>query len=149
MSKQVGLDMYLYRNTGSYGTPTWVVVENVRDLNGADSMAEADVSRRGTAVTGSGFKQNEPTLREMSFDWEMVRDEADADFTALRTAYAARTLVEFAFADGAIATTGTNYFRIECKIFGFERSEPLEGPNTYKVTAKPCYSANAPLLVTV
>ena len=147
MSKQVGLDMYLYRNTNTFASPTWAIVENVRDLTGPDSFAEADVSRRNTGA--SAFKQSEPTLREVSYEWDMVHDPSDADFAALLTAYAARTLTEFAFADGPIATTGTKYFRIECKLFEFSRNEALEDANIYHVVAKPCYSANAPSAVTV
>ena len=51
---------------------------------------------------------------------------SDADFAALLTAYQNRTMVEFAFADGVIATSGTKYFRIECKLFEFSRNEALE-----------------------
>lgn len=147
MAKQVGLDQYLYRNTATYGSPTWVIVENVRDLTASDTYAEADVSRRNTGA--SAYKQTEPTLREMSFEWDMVYDPSDADFTALLGFHQARTLVEFAFSDGVIATTGTKYFRIECKLFDFTMDEPLEDGKIVHVVAKPCYSSNAPVYTTV
>jgi hypothetical protein len=140
----VGLDMLLNRNSAAYATPTWVEVKNVRDLSGPDSMGEADASSRRVKV-----KQFEPTLEEIAFEWEMIYDPADADFVAFQTAYRTRAKVDLAFSDGPMATSGTNYFRIECKIFGFERSETLEGMATRKVTAKPCYSANAPVATTV
>lgn len=151
MGKQIGLDMKLYRATGS---PAWNLVDNVRDLTGPDSYSEADVS-----VRAAGIKLTEPALRDISFDWEMIYDENDADFVAIRTAYAAKTMIEFAFADGVLGTAGTTgsggtagvkYIRVECKIFKFERSEALEGANSYAVTAKPCYSADdAPTVQTV
>jgi hypothetical protein len=151
MGKQVGLDMKLYRATGS---PAWNLIDNVRDLTGPDSFSEADVSCRAV-----GIKLTEPALRDISFEWEMVYDETDTDFTTLRTAYAAKTLVEFALADGLIGTAGTTgsggvagskYIRVECKIFKFERNEALEGANLYSVVAKPCYSsAAAPTIATV
>lgn len=151
MGKQVGLDMKLYRATGS---PAWNLVDNVRDLTGPDSFSEADVSVRGV-----GIKLTEPALRDISFDWEMIYDESDTDFTAIRTAYAAKTSIEFAFADGTLGTAGTTgsggtagvkYIRVTCKVFKFERSEALEGANSYAVTVKPCYSSNsAPTIQTV
>ena len=144
MSKQVGLDMYLYYNTGTYGSPTWTLIENVQDLTGPDSFAEANVSRRKVK-----FEQLEPTLRKVSFEWGMIYDPSDTAFAALKANYAAKTLTEFAFADGPIATNGTIYLRIECKIFTFDRDESLEGANAYKVVAKPCYSSNVPSVVTV
>lgn len=144
MPEQIGLDMKLYRNSGTYASPTWVLVDNVADLKGPDSMGEAVIGIRGKA-----YEQYEPGLRKVSFDWDMIKDETDTNFSALRTAYGAKTLTEFAFANGAIATTGTKYFRIECKLFEFSRDESLEGANKYHVVAKPCWSANVPSYVTV
>lgn len=143
----VGIDHKLYRNTGTFATAVWNLVDNVRDLTIADSFAEADVSRRA-----SGIKQMEPTIRDISIDFEMVWDTADADFAAMFTAYAARSLLEFAFADGPIGTAGTvasggtvdvTFTRLSCKIFKWERNEPLEGAATVAVTLKHCYTANA------
>ena len=57
--------------------------------------------------------------------------------------------VEFAFANGPIATSGTTYTRQECKIFQFDEDQPLTGGIGAQVTAKPCKSANAPTVVTV
>jgi hypothetical protein len=139
MSKQVGLDMKLYYNTGSFAAPTWAEISNCRDLTGPDSFAEADVSRRA-----AGFKQYEPTIRDFSIEWEMVKDDNDAGFTLVRTRYAAKTIIELALADGGITVSGTIFFRVECKLFKFERNESLEGANLYSVTAKPCWSANTP-----
>lgn len=134
MVKQIGLDMKLYWNDDVYASPSWTLITNVRDLTGPDSMTEADVSRRA-----SGMKQTEPALRDISIDWEMVYDETDAGFIEIRDRYYARTMIELALANDAIATVGTEYLRVECKIVKFERSEPLEGANTYAVTAKPCW----------
>jgi hypothetical protein len=144
MSKQVGLDMDLYYNSATWAAPTWALISDCRDLTGPDSFAEADVSRRA-----AGFKQTEPSLRDASFEWEMVYDPLDAAFALLKARYAAKTLIELALADGPILTVGTIYFRIECKLFKFERNESLEGANLYSVSAKPCYSANPPQVVTV
>lgn len=151
MSKQVGLDMKLFRATGA---PAWAEVENVRDLSSPDSFGETDVSIRGKAI-----KLTEPTLRDISIEWEMVFDETDVDFTAIRTAYTGKTLIQLALADGAIGTSasvasggtaGVKYISLSCKILKFERNEALEGPNTYAVSAKPCYSAvAAPTVQTV
>lgn len=144
MSKQVGLDMKLFRATGS---PAYAEVENVRDLSAPDSFSEADVSKRGCAV-----KLTEPGQRDMAIEFEMVYDENDTDFTAIRTAYLAKSAITFALADGAIGTAGTvasggtagvKFIALTCKILKFERNEPLDGPNTYSVSAKPSYSANA------
>ena len=144
MGKQIGLDMKLYRNTGSFAIPVWTLIDNVRDLSATDTRSEAEVSRRASA-----FKQFEPAQRDFSAEWEMVYDGADANFTALRNAHRDSTLIEFAFADGLIATVGTIFLRIECKVFEFSRSEPLDDANIYSVAVKHAYTANIPAYVVV
>ena len=134
----VGLDYLLYRNTGTYGSPVWALMNNVQDEKEGSALAEAELNSRKSKEV-----QKEPTLIERVFTWSMIKDETDADYVALRTAKDARTLVEFAFANGAIATTGTTYYRQECKLFGWEDEKPLTGGVVTSVTAKPCRSANA------
>src|SRR5690349_14361333 len=116
----VGLDMKLYRNTGTFASPVWTLVDNVQDLKRGSSMGEAELNARNSQIV-----QKEPTLQEYVFNWGMIKNETDTNYTALRTAKDARTLVEFAFANGLIATSGTSYFRIETKLFGFDDEEPL------------------------
>lgn len=144
MPSYIALDMTLYRNTGTYGSPTWDLVDNVRDLRIPRTMKEANVSTRKVKV-----EQVEPTLLALGVEWEMVRDDADTDYTALQTAFEGRSMVELAFANGPIATQGTKYTRCEMKLFDFSEQEPLEGANLVSVVAKPCRSANAPSTVTV
>jgi hypothetical protein len=142
----VGLDMDLYRNTGTNATPVWVLIDNCRDLKRAKSRGEADVSIRKFKE-----RQKEPALHERVYTWQMLRDETDTNYTGLRTNYEAspQPITELAFANGLIATSGTTYFRQECKLFGWDDDEPLEGAVLTDVTAKPCKSAFAPTTVTV
>lgn len=136
----VSIDMSLSFNTGTFGSATWAIV-NARDVKLGITMGEGDVSNRG-----SGLELKEPTLqgRELSFD--IVADELDTVFTAMRTAFLGRTVVEFALANGPIGTSGSSasggtagvaMSRCSYKIFGFERNEPLEGSVTVSVTCKP------------
>jgi hypothetical protein len=138
MGHQLGLDMKLYYNSGTRVSPTNVLITNVRDLTGPDSFSEADVSRRA-----SGRKQSEPALRDISFEWEMVYDPTDTAFVLIQTRYYARTMIELILANDAIATSGTEYLRVECKLTKFERNEALEGANLYSVVAKPCWPGYA------
>ena len=137
MSKQVGLDMVLYYDDASdWDDPEYLECDDVRDLTGPDSLGEADVS-----IRGNGLKLSEATLREMSFEWDMVHDPANAAFVFFHNAYVTKAKVEILLADGDIETPGTKYLRIEVKLFKFDRSEPLEGANIRSVVAKPCWKA--------
>lgn len=120
-------------------------VPNVKDLTLEFADDEADASIRGS----SGYKMTEPTLRGATISFEMVYDTSDSDFTAIMAAYFARTSLFIAVADGPIATVGTWYFKAECKVFGFQKTEALGDIQKVAITLKPCYSSNIPTTVTV
>lgn len=143
---QVGLSMKIYVNSGTYGSPTWAEITNVADAKIDTGTAdEAEVSSRAVS-----WKQYEPGLKDATFEWDMRYKQSDSTgLNALTTAWSSGTLKEFAFADGDIATSGTKYFRCECKIFSVARDEPLSDSVVVHIKARPCYSANAPQIVTV
>ena len=140
MSVKLGMDAKLFRNTGTYETPLWTEVTNVRDVTLNLEAGEADVTTRGNA----GWRANVATLRDASLEFEMVWDAEDDDFTAIRTAFLTNGSVEFAVMDGDVATAGSQGLRALMSITNFSRSEPLEEAITVSVTAKPTYSANPP-----
>ena len=140
MSVKLGMDAKLFRNTGTYETPTWTEVTNVRDVTLNLEAGEADVTTRGNA----GWRANIATLRDASLEFEMVWDAADDDFTEIRTAFLTNGSVEFAVMDGDIAASGSQGLRATMSITNFSRSEPLEEAITVSVTAKPTYSVNPP-----
>lgn len=145
MGVKLGLDAKLYRNTGTYASPTWNEVKNVKDLTLNLEAGEADVSTRGNG----GWRANIATLKDASLEFEMVWDTADDDFTAIRTAFLTNAAIEFAVLDGASNSSGAQGLRASMAITNFSRSEPLEEAIKVSVTAKPTYSANAPEWMTV
>lgn len=140
MGVKLGMDAKLYRNTGSYGTPVWNEVENVKDVTLNLEAGEADVTTRGNA----GWRANIATLKDASLEFEMVWDTADDDFTAIRTAFLTNGTVEFAVLDGDITTAGSQGLRASMAITNFSRAEPLEEAIKVSVTAKPTYADNPP-----
>lgn len=144
MTVRLGLNAKLYRNTGSYGTPTWTEIEAVKDLSLADAMTEADV----TARKHGGYRAMVAALREVGIEFDMPNIVADVDLLALRTAYNARSTIEFAVMDDAIATSGAHGVRFSGQIFQRNRDEKLEEAQMYAWTIKPTDSDNAPSEVT-
>jgi hypothetical protein len=142
---KIGLEMKLYRNTGTYESPTWTEMTNVRDVTLNLEKGEADVTTRGSG----GFRATKGTLKDASLEFESVYDPDDADYVALETAYFNDTALDVAVADGDIAVSGTKYIRAEMEVFSFSRSEPLEEGVTVSVSMKPTYSAHPPAQVTV
>jgi hypothetical protein len=103
MSVKLGLDAKMFRNTGTYSTPVWNEIKNVRDVTLSLETGEADATTRGN----NGWRATVATLKDGSVEFDMVWDSADDDFTAIRDAFLNKTALELAVMDGDIATTGS------------------------------------------
>lgn len=145
MGVKLGLDAKLYRNTGTFASPTWTEVQNVKDLTLNLEAGEADVTTRGNA----GWRATLAALKDASIEFEMVWDTADTDFTAIKDAFFGSTGIEFAVMDGDITVAGTQGLRATMSITSFSRSEPLEEAISVSVAAKPTYADNPPSWMTV
>ena len=140
MGFKLGMEARLYRNTGTYETPAWTEIDNVKDVTLNLETGEADVTTRAN----NGWRATAATLKDGSVEFEMVWDTADAGFTAIQEAYFDNTSIEFAVMDGDIATSGTQGLRATMAVTNFSRNEPLEEAITVSVTIKPTYADNAP-----
>jgi len=140
MSTKLGLDAKLYRNSGTYETPSWVEMTNVKDLTLNLESGEADVTTRGN----NGWRATVATLKDGSIEFEMVWDTEDAGFEALSAAYFGDTAIGIAAMDGDITEAGRRGLWADMAVVDFSREEPLEEALSVKVTLKPTYSANAP-----
>lgn len=139
MAHKMGFDCKLYRNTGTYGSPTWDLVPNVRDATVQMEFDEADSSIRGALA---GAKLTSAALLSLSIEFSMVWDTADTDMLAFRTAAFARTGVDLIALDqtttGGVSPYGQGP-RAICQLFGLNRPEPINGIVTLDIVAKPCY----------
>lgn len=147
MADKLGLEMKAYRNTGTHASPTWVEVDNIKDLEFDFEKARADMTRRASG----GWRQERGTLKNGRATFQMVYDTADADYAYFAGAFVANTTFEMAFADGAIATAGTQYLRMRIDIFNFSRTENLEEGVmvSVEVGSAPAPSGEEPEFVTV
>lgn len=140
MAFVLGMNAKAYHNTGSYGTPTWDEMPNVRDVEINGEAAEADLTTRG----GGGWRQRAATIRDGQVEFSSIWDTADTDLMAVKDAWKAGTLIDMAFMDGDIATSGSQGMRAEMAVTQFTRSEGLEDALTVNVSVAPGYSDNAP-----
>ena len=141
----LGLNAKLYRNTGTYGSPTWNEIPNVKDVTLSLEKGETDATTRGNG----GWEAVIATLKKASIEFNMVWDTADQDLIALRDAWLGDTVIEFAVMDGDINTPGNQGLRASCMVTKFSRKEPLEEALMAEVSIKPSYSAFAPSWYTV
>jgi len=136
---RTGLQCKTYYNSATYASPTWVEIVNIRDEDLDMTIGEADMSRRA-----SDWEEIVVTLKKGTFNFDVVYKYGDAVFTVLLNAFLNRTAVEFAFADGAIATSGTLYLRATCYVGGVKQNRKLTEGVTYPFTLRVAASDNAP-----
>ena len=139
MSSVLGLDCKAYRNTGTYGSPTWNEIPNIRDLTIPMEKTKADVSSRA-----SKYRMSRGTLRDINISFSMVWDTADADFTALRDAWLNDTSIDMVFLDGSSATVGSQGPRAYFEVTKFERTENLEETAMVNVEICPTHNLTNP-----
>lgn len=146
MSKIAGYECKLYRSStvmaasdfASIAAKTWTVIPNVRDLTLNIETGEADITTRAN----SGWKQTMATLKDGSIEFEMVWDNTDADFLAIKNAWRDKTEIAIAAMDGAIATSGNQGLVTNCYVTNFSRNEALDDAVKMSITMKPSsYSA--------
>jgi len=140
----IGLNGKAYYNSGTYGTPTWVLTSNVGDISVTDEMNTTNIQVRSQ----SGFEVTVAGLRKVAFEFSMVYDPADSAQTALRTAYGARTKTDFLFLDQINGTAGSQGLRVLGLVTKFARQEKINEAMMVDAKIEPTYdSTNAPVSV--
>lgn len=121
----VGGEAKFYYNSGTYGSPTWVLIPNSQDLDAPDSRTQVPAPTRGAWP----FIGHLPGSRTMGLAWSSLKKKgtSDAVSTAIKAAYDAGTPMEFAVCDGPIATTGTKGKRMIGIVTKADDGLPLDG----------------------
>lgn len=135
MGVKLGFNCKMFRNTGTWGSPTWVAVPLVRDLKVSGNFAEWEATVRGSG----GNAQAEPTELAWSAEGQLLWDPSDASMTAIVTAAMARSSVDIALLDGAASGASSQGVRALWKFFKFERGEELKNGVVIDFMIKPCY----------
>jgi len=144
MSAQTGRSCKLYRNTGTWASPTWSEIDTIRDNTLNMGGTEVDASRRASA-----FKLFLKGLKEISVEGQIIHDMDDTNCEALYDAYHNDTNVEILVLDGAVTTAGSEGVRFEAKVMQYNRSEPLDDLNAADIVMKPAGDyTNAPTTYT-
>lgn len=138
--ERIGLDGKLYRNTGTYASPTWTEIDNVKDVSFSCDADKADVTTRRS----DGWKEYLMTLFDAGIEFEMVWDTEDANFTAIQDAFFSRGNLDIAVMDGDIAVDGAEGLRATVGVAKFGRKEPLAEAMTVDVSLVPVKNDNSP-----
>jgi hypothetical protein len=141
MGVKTGNEAKAYHNTGTYGTPVWDEITNIRDLTVSVEKNKIDASKRG-----STWRLNKFGLKDASVDFQMLFDEDDTDFAVIRDMFFAAPAAatqEFALMSEDIATVGSEGLRALMEVASFTKNEPLEDVQTVDVSLAPVPSSDA------
>jgi len=132
MAYKLGLDCKLYySSSGVSGAKT--LATNVRDVTLSVEATEADLTTRGSG----GWEAIVAALLKGSLEFDIVWDTADAFFTALQTAFFAKSIIGIWVLDAA--TPSGQGLKADMSVLKFSRNEPLTGGVTVSVSLKPAY----------
>src|SRR5690606_11297273 len=108
-----------YYNTGSYDTPTWVLIDEISDETHPD--LNVDVAQLN--VRSSDWKLNLPARLGAAFEFTLLWNPGNTAFDALRTAWLARTIRQYAFVNGEITTSDVEGLKAYCFISQFNATK--------------------------
>ena len=139
MKRLLGRDCKLYMNTGSYGTPVWNPIDNVKDLALNLPRGEHDSSTRGSGEYDEVLRTNIKAAVEFDIPWDLD----DTDFTALLAAFLPGGAdKEYLVMLGDVTVPGTQGLRATMTILKFDLPQKREAGVDVPVSMKPASSAH-------
>lgn len=109
---KTGINSGGYRNTGTYGSPTWSEMTLIRDVSPAMPWDMGDASSRATRA-----KLYTKTQCDIGYQVVMRADDADAAYQAMYDASVSPTaVVDLMLLDGDITTEGAMGVRAEFNV---------------------------------
>jgi len=121
MAVKVGLEGVAYINEGTFGSPSWAVIELTKDAAMNLEKTLADLSSRASG----GWRWKKSALKDFKLDLQMVYDGADTAQALIAAAFLADTTVDLMILDDAVGSGGSG-FRAQFEVASYNKSEPLE-----------------------
>ncbi len=135
-----GIAAVVYRNTGTYGSPTWTAMTLVRSVSDNSKWDTGDTSTRASRA-----KTAAKTQVDLPHDIEMRADDADTAYVAMFAAWASPTsVVDLLILDGAIATEGAMGIRAEFIVCGRPQNQGAGDIIYTSFPIMPAWTANGP-----
>jgi len=131
--------MVLAHNTATDATPTWVTIDEIGDLTVELSTAEAEVDLRI-----SNFILNLPSKISGGINFNLANNAtgtATDQHEVLRASFFARTQLQYASSDQAIATSGAQFFKAFCSVTNFSWAQPTQGLSDHDVNLSLAYNS--------
>lgn len=146
---KLGVNCKAYRNTGTYGSPTWNEFTEFGDFSVSLDWDTQDVLRRGQRV-----KQKVKTLLSLEVKAKHLAIDKPAssdttDYTALMDAMLSDTAVDVMILNGDIATSGVRGFRFDAQVSGASEDQGPGAVLMDDITLTPTPTGNDPKAVLI
>lgn len=130
LGPKVGHDMYLYRGTGTYASPTWGLISQIGDVNIPElNMGLAELKRRA-----NNFVKNLPTLvQSISVEFNLIHGLDATIFESMIEEFFDGTPRDWLILDGTSATSGAQGLRLPALIQNFPWNQPLEEVSDHQI----------------
>jgi hypothetical protein len=140
----LGINAKLYRNSGTYGSPTWTPIDNVGDLSVNPPWEEGDATTRGSRV-----KLSQKTVMALEVTGKIRADLTDTEYLAMADAGNQDTVNDYLVLSATSATNGARGFRFDGQVHVSAQDQNLGSVIFDDFTLKPTPSANKVQRVTV
>lgn len=136
---RTGDEFGLYLGSGTWASPTWVEIKAVGDLSLDRQPADIEVPVRGQD-TGHLQGAGDPQISFTLYDNATSGSDGDTNVQTLVDAIHSGAMVMLAVArgdtSGALTTSTTKYWKMECVLMGVPLSVNRGESASYDVTAK-------------
>lgn len=141
----LGILAKVYRNTGSYGSPTWSECALFSDVNVSPAWDEGSADARESRI-----KQVRKTMLGLEVTGKMKKKIADANYEAFMNALLSDAVLDVLVLDGPKETEGVRGWRFDAQVFtGTEDQAMNVGALYVDLKLAPSLDTNAPLAVKV
>lgn len=140
----VAVKAKLYRNSGTYGSPTWAALDLVKDVSTGSPWDMVDASVRGSRV-----KLYAPTQIDFAINMTMRIDYADTGYQAIRAAAVSAAALDLLVLDGAITEEGAQGFRADFHVSLTAQDQAIGNVLYDSFDLKPGVATNYPKAIVV
>lgn len=141
MRAKTGGNMFMYRSTGTFAAPVWVLVASVEDV----SISELTRKLAEMRMRSSQFTKNLPALIDtIAVEFKHWYGIDSTNFTALQTMFFSGIIEEWAIMDDLITTTGSQGLRAAFIVAEFPIDEGIENAASIAVGLKNAYWESPP-----
>lgn len=135
----LAINAVMYRNTGTWGSPTWTACPEFENVNIQPRYQEGPSNSRDSL-----FEMTSVTLAGVTITARLKVKPGNTNYEALMDAFALATTVDLLILDASNTTVGARGFRGECHLVAAGDDQGITNRLYRDLEIKPADTDNAP-----